>query len=184
MKIPMNVPDPELDDKYWKDDEEQQEEGEDQEQEFQDPANGQSYYLPPIIKMTEETNNHENENEQINNKQDKTNTSTNTNNKQKANKQLTNSEMSGTISKELNNKHKMTPSPEKTPNNKTDQKKFKTSEQINREAEIKDMEIQMKTAETLEKILKTVNNHVDLKNIRISRTDNQQNGDSEGQNHG
>ena len=102
----------------------------------------------------------------------------------RTNKQLTSTEMSGTIAKELNNKHRMSPSPEKTPKEKNDPKKFKTAEQINKEAEIKDMEIQMKTAETLEKILKTVNNHVDLKHIRISRTDNQLNGDSEGQNHG
>ena len=72
MKIPTNVPDPEIEDKYWKNEEEILEEGENLEQDFQDPASGQSYYLPPIIKMTEENNTKENEN--TTDKQNKNNT--------------------------------------------------------------------------------------------------------------
>ena len=70
-------------------------------------------------------------------------------------------------------------SPTQTQGENVDPKKFKTSEEIDREAHIKDMEIQRRTIETLDKIL-------DLKNIKISRTETakEQNEAIKGQNHG
>ena len=76
--------------------------------------------------------------------------------------------------------HKMSPSQEHSEDDT--QKKFKTSEEINKEAEIKDKEILRRTEETLDKILKTVNNQVDLRNIKIIRTETntQQNEENKG----
>ena len=48
MKIPNSIPYPDIEEKHWKDDNET-------EQDFHDPASGQQYSLPTVIRMEQET---------------------------------------------------------------------------------------------------------------------------------
>ena len=168
MKIPNNSPYPEIDEKYWKNETEE-------EQNFEDPASGNNYKLPEIIQIEEEMeqDNQQDSPQATRGEQWTPQQREILNTKQRE----TNDQLTGTITNNLKNKHKMSPAQEQNTMETT--KKFRTSEEINKEAEIKDLEIQKRTVETFDKILKTVNNQVDLRNIIISRTDNNTNQNEE-----
>ena len=174
MKIPNNIPYPEIEEKYWKDETEE-------EQNFEDPASGNQYKLPEIIQIEEEMeqDNQQNSPQATRGEQWTPQQREIMNTEQRE----TDDHLTGTITNNLKNKHKMSPTQEQNDTDTT--KKFRTSEEINKEAELKDLEIQKRTVETLDKILRTVNNHVDLRNIKISRTDNNtnQNEENKGQHH-
>ena len=173
------------------------------------PADGQDFELPPIITMEQnepELVNDEHNIDKPNTKPksiqeeiDNVNNYTrqpklmNNHNQDSPNENITyNSQFttftltpSGTISNELrqhnHNKHRMSPT-QTTQIEST--KKQKTRDEIDCEADIADMEIKKRTDNTLNDILNKVHNHINLQNIKITKTDQKQNVDSNEQNHG